>query len=298
VGRGVFIHRADSIYDDHPETRYQFPAMYLDRASQFVGDWIIYYEPVKIPGSKGYYSIARVERIVPDPSKAGMYLALIEPGSYLPFERTVPFKGAEGRVERGVVNPQWAVRGISLEDFNRILERGIPEEETVLPRVGEGQSLVTVPTSPSTLAEARTPFVFEADRERVAAFTNRIVRDRVFRRIVLDAYDCRCAVTGLKFINGGGRAEVQAAHIRPVEANGPDIITNGIALSGTAHWMFDRGLISLKDDLEVLVSRQVNDADSVWSLVNKTRRAAVPTIPAHRPHPSYLAWHREHCFKR
>jgi putative restriction endonuclease len=115
---------------------------------------------------------------------------------------------------------------------------------------------------------------------------------------VLDAYDCRCAVTGLKFINGGGRSDVQAAHIRPVEANGPDIITNGIALSGTAHWMFDRGLISLEDDLEVLVSRQVNDADSVWSLVNKTRRAAVPTNPAHRPHPSYLAWHREHRFKQ
>ena len=120
----------------------------------------------------------------------------------------------------------------------------------------------------------------------------------MFRRIVLDDYDCRCAVTGLKFINGRGRAEVEAAHIKPVEHHGPDIITNGIALSGTAHWMFDRGLISLSDDLEVLVSRQVNDVDSVWSLVNKSRRAEVPANPAHRPHPSYLAWHREHCFKQ
>lgn len=119
----------------------------------------------------------------------------------------------------------------------------------------------------------------------------------MFRRIVLDAYDSRCAITGLKFINGGGRAEVQAAHIKPVEHHGPDTITNGIALSGTAHWMFDRGLISLSDDLEVLVSRQVNDVDSVWGLVNKTRRAAVPDNPAHSPHPTYLAWHREHCFK-
>ena len=37
--------------------------------------------------------------------------------------------------------------------------------------------------------------------------------------------------------------EDEAAHIRPVEHNGPDIISNGIALSGTAHWMFDRGLV-------------------------------------------------------
>jgi len=66
----------------------------------------------------------------------------------------------------------------------------------------------------------------------------------------------------------------------------------------TAHWMFDRGLIGLSDDLEVLVSRQVNDPASVWGLVNETRRAAAPANPAHRPHPSYLRWHREHCFKR
>lgn len=91
---------------------------------------------------------------------------------------------------------------------------------------------------------------------------------------------------------------MEAAHIKPVEHRGPDDIRNGLALSGTAHWMFDRGLISLSDDLEVLVSRQVNDVESVWGLVNKTRRAAVPGNPAHWPHPRYLEWHREHCFKR
>jgi putative restriction endonuclease len=57
-------------------------------------------------------------------------------------------------------------------------------------------------------------------------------------------------------------------------------------------------LISLSDELEVLVSLQVNDAESVWGLVNKTRRAVVPMSPALRPHPNYLAWHREVCFKR
>jgi putative restriction endonuclease len=91
---------------------------------------------------------------------------------------------------------------------------------------------------------------------------------------------------------------VQAAHIKPVEAHGPDSINNGIALSGTAHWMFDRGLISLSDDLEVIASRQVNDVESVWSLVNKSKRAAIPGNPLNRPHPAYLTWHREHCFKQ
>ena len=220
-----------------------------------------------------------------------------EPGSYLDFERPVPFTGPQGWPERGVLNEagqvsgraQAAVRPISIEDFNRILDLGMPDQDPLLPRADAPAGI--------GLAEERTPFIFDDPRERVASYTNRIVRDRIFRRKILEAYDSRCAITGLKLINGGGRAEVQAAHIKPVEANGPDIVTNGLALSGTAHWMFDRGLISLGDDLEVLVSRQVNDAESVWALVNKSRRAAAPGNPAYRPHPAYLEWHRDHRFK-
>jgi putative restriction endonuclease len=298
--RGIFLHRLDSIYDDQPEVKYQFPKQYLSRASQFVGDWVIYYEPRRGPTAKGYFAIARVERIIPDPSVANMYLAVIEPGSYLPFERLVPFSSSAGLVERGVLNDegkisgraQAAVRPVSIEDFNRILALGIPDEEPLLPREDEAAGVG------DRFKEERVAFLFDAERERVASYTSRLVRDRVFRRVVLDAYDCRCAVTGHRFINGGGRAEVQAAHIKSVEHLGPDVVTNGIALSGTAHWMFDRGLISLSDDLDVLVSRQVNDADSVWGLVNKSRRALAPTSLEFRPHPAYLAWHRDHCFKQ
>jgi len=303
VTRGVFLHREDSIYNDRPAEQYQFPSQYLSRASKFVGDWIIYYEPRRGPTAKGYYAIARVERIVHDPSASGMHLAFIEPNSYLPFERAVPFSGAEGPVERGVLNDagkisgraRAAVRPISIEDFNRIIDLGLQDEIPLLPRIGPALEL---PPLGDALSEAAAPFTLDIERERVSIYTSRPVRDRIFRRVVLDAYDCRCAITGLKFINGGGRAEVQAAHIKPVEHNGPDIITNGIAMSGTAHWMFDRGIISLSDELDVLVSRHVNDIDSVWGLVNKTRRAAVPALAAHRPHPAYLAWHRENCFKQ
>jgi putative restriction endonuclease len=300
LAKGVFIHRADSIYDDRPEERYQFPSQYLSRASQFVGDWIVYYEPVKA-GKKGYYAIARVEDIVPDPSIQGMYLALIEPGSYLPMEYPVPFNDGDGLVERGLLNEQGkisgraqaAVRPISLEDFNRILERGIPDTDDILPRV----DLDEADSADGRFHETLTPFLFDQERERVSSVTNRVVRDRVFRKIVLDAYDCRCAITGLKFINGGGRAEAEAAHIKPVEANGPDIVSNGIALSGTIHWMFDRGLISLSDDMDVLVSRYVNDTESVWGLINPSKKAAVPQSPALRPNPRFLQWHRAERFK-
>lgn len=297
MGKGVFIHRSDSIYDDSPAERYQFPHQYLGRVSACVGDWIIYYEPSKIQGTRGYFAAAKVAQVVPDPKAKDMYLALIEPGTYLDFVNPVPFNGALGLVERGVLNEvgkisgraQSAVRPLSIADFNRIIDLGTAEEDDFLPRVDS--------ESDNFVREERMPFLHEIERDRVAYLGSRLVRDRLFRRRVVTAYDARCAITGLKLINGGGRAEVEAAHIRPVERGGPDIVNNGLALSGTVHWMFDRGLISLKDDLEILISRQANDPDGIRSLVNRTGFAMPPTRIVDRPHPSFLSWHREHCFK-
>jgi putative restriction endonuclease len=299
MGFGLFIHRADSIYDDSPAERYQFPSQYLRRAEGFVGDWIVYYEPSKVPETRGYFAVAKVRQIIPDPGTAGMYIAVIEPGSYLDFVNPVPFRGPAGLIETGVLNAdgrisgrgQSAVRPLSSNDFNRIIQQGLDDTAPLLPRLDETGI-------GSGFQENQKPFQFEQERERVSSLTSRTVRDRVFRKIVLRAYDERCAVTGLKLINGSGRAEAAAAHIRPVEASGPDIISNGVALSGTAHWMFDRGLISLADDLEILVSRQVNDPDSVRALINKSGRAIEPRRVSDRPHPHFLRWHRDHCFKQ
>ncbi|RVG24545.1 HNH endonuclease [Sinorhizobium meliloti] len=303
MGVGVFIHRSDSVYDDSPAEQYQFPSQYLGRVRACLGDWIIYYEPRKVAATRGYFAVAKVAEVIPDPKAPGMYLALIEPGSYLDFINPVPFSGTEGVVERGVLNDegrisgraQSAVRPISAADFNRILALGLDEHQPELPRTGEQDAMLF---NAGLDEGAQAPFAFEQERVRVTQLSSRIIRDRLFRRLVVQAYDKRCAITGLKLINGGGRAEVDAAHIRPVEANGPDTLTNGIALSGTAHWMFDRGLISLSDDLDILVSRHANDPDSIRGLINRTGCAIVPTRAFERPHPHFLRWHRENCFKQ
>ncbi len=301
---GVFIHRSDSIYDDHPEARYQFPSQYLGRAQACVGDWIVYYEPKKVAETRGYFAIAKVNGIAPDPGAPGMYVASIEPGSYMPFVNPVPFSGPDGVIERGVLNEQGkisgraqsAVRPISPRDFYRILDAGIAEEALALPRTDAAMHVD--PAIPRAgFREVQSPFVFEQDRARLTALTSRLVRDRIFRKVVLRAYAERCAVTGLKLINGGGRAEVEAAHIKPVEAGGPDIVSNGLALSGTAHWMFDRGLISIAEDRKILISRQVNDPDSVRAIIYDSGMMRAPDRPADAPHRAFLQWHRDNCFK-
>ena len=75
------------------------------------------------------------------------------------------------------------------------------------------------------------------------------------------------ALTGLCLINRHGRPEVQAAHIKPVTDNGPDSIRNGLALSGTLHWLFDRGLVSIDDDHKILMAKN-GLPDQIRKLLN------------------------------
>jgi putative restriction endonuclease len=296
---GVFIHRTDSIYEDVPSERYQFPNQPLSRAQQCEGDCIVYLEPSKVQNSKGYFAVAKVQEIIGDPRSKDMHLAIIEPGTYLDFGDPISFRIADKIVERGLLNDsgkisgraQAAVRTLSPENFARIVEHGLGRNDDILPRVDQGQQACG-------FQEAQDPFHHLSARDRVSQLTNRAIRDRNFRKNVLRAYGERCAITGLRLINGGGRAEVEAAHIRPVEYDGPDIVSNGLALSGTAHWMFDRGLVGLADDLTVLVSRQSNDLEAVASMINSSGRLLAPERPANRLRSEFVAWHREHSFKQ
>jgi putative restriction endonuclease len=289
----VFVIGSHSGYADEPERFYRFPPRWLNAAARSVGQWILYQEPRRA-GPRGYYAVARVEQIVRDPAEADMFLALIEPGSYLEFGRDVPFQLDGQAVERGLLDADGrinngraiqSIRPISDEDFDRIRNLGLIEDDEVLPRADHFDPEL------ERVHEQQEEFLGPVDRDTV--LMSRKVRDRQFRKRVIEAYDCRCALTGMRLINGGGRAEVQAAHIMSVEKGGPDKETNGIALSGTVHWMFDRGLISLSDAGDILLSSKINDVESVEKLIRPDRRALLPANGNLRPHPRYLAWHRE-----
>ena len=247
-------------------------------------------------GRKGYHAVAKVDRITPDPRNAGMHIAIIDPNSYLDFDRSVAFQTAGNYPEASVLNEQGrvsgraqaAVRTIPLSDFNRIIALGVDTHDELLPRTDPEIGLAAV-------AEEQVPYEFEQDRVQV--LTKRTVRDRIFRTRVLKAYDRRCAFTGFQFINGGGRAEVEAAHIKGVQDKGPDVVQNGIALSGTVHWMFDRGLLTLADDASIVLSNHINDVDGVRKILHPSGRARFPDNSQERPDPQFVRWHRENCFK-
>lgn len=291
----VFVTGSHSIYDDQPDRFYRFPLRLLRAASQSIGQWILYQEPRRA-GQRGYFAAAKVEQIIRDPATRDMFLALIQPGSFLEFGRDVPFNYKGKVVERGLLLPDGrvsgglavqSIRSISEEDFNRIINLGVIDEADLLPRDD-----LKLGITDGKFEETHEPWLGPVDRSTI--LVERKVRDRQFRKRVLDAYDRTCALTGMQLINGGGRAEAQAAHVMSVEAGGPDSVVNGIALSGTVHWMFDRGLISLSDAGEILLSQKINDIESVHKLIHSDRKARLPLNQVERPHPRYLAWHREY----
>ncbi|MFZ5752019.1 MAG: HNH endonuclease [Pseudomonadota bacterium] len=290
----VLLHRADSIYEDEPDRVYDFPKPYLGAAEEGVGDWAVYYEPVKA-GARGYFAVAKIARVIPKPGAEGRYLALIEPGSYLPFDREVPrldggrpwesaLTGADGAPKPGGAQ-QLAVRRLPEAEFARIVGAGLPADL-------EAREARRYDPARSGADDAAATF----DRPVIERLMSRPYRDVAFRRKVREAYDYRCAMSGLRLRNGGGRPEVNAAHIRPVEHRGSDSVRNGLALSGTLHWMFDRGLVSVADDLTILVSRNKVPSDVVDRLIVADRRLRLPADPRDRPHPENLRWHRETVF--
>lgn len=291
----VLLHKVDSIYDDEPDVVYDFPRSYLKAVEDAVGDWVVYYEPVKA-GPRGYFAVAKISHVIPKPNVEGRFLALIEPGSFLPFDREVPRLINGSPLETALTGPdgspktggavQLAVRRLPEADFARIVNHGLPAD------LMEVEAARYDAPRPALADEAA---VF--DRPVLERLSRRAYRDVAFRRKVREAYGYRCAMSGLMLRNGGGRPEVQAAHIRPVERQGSDSVRNGLALSGTLHWMFDRGLISVADDSEtILVSRNKVPVDVVERLLAPGGRLLKPQDPRNAPHPENLRWHRENVF--
>jgi putative restriction endonuclease len=299
MAKAVFTTKVDPTYDDLPEERYHFPRTYLRQATSALGDWVVYYEPRRVSGdtsSRGgrqaYFATAKVDRIEPDHIRPNHFYAFVS--DYLEFERPVPFREGEHYFEGGLSREDGktnkgafgrAVRSVSDAEYDLILRAGF-----VL-TIGELSNVATA-ANPDIAGFSEEQQSY--DRPIVERMISRPFREAALAVGVKQAYANTCAMTGLRIINGGGRAEIQAAHIRPVAHHGPDSIRNGLALSGTIHWMFDCGLVSVDEDYRVLVA-QDRLPGTVAGMLRKQLR--LPDRPDQRPHAHFLRYHRDQIFK-
>ena len=218
MANGVFDTRAGTIYDDDITSRYHFPNRYLPVAQACLGEWIIYREPQRNAGRAGYVAVARVVAVEPDPERPGFSYARME--GFLPFDEVVPLDGPAGAYKaiiravtqnrRGVALKGRSVRAVDAPDFAAIVRAGL--RATLSPANARRLELDPAYTDAETCALVEAPLV-EQERRIEQVLSNRKIRDAAFRLQVIDAYDDRCAVTGIRLINGGGEAEAQAAHI-------------------------------------------------------------------------------------
>jgi putative restriction endonuclease len=298
--KAVFDAKAGSRYDDEVASRYHFPKRrYLETVASCLGDWIVYREPRDSGGSMGYFATARVDEVVDDPRDGSHAYALLS--AYLPFDAQVPFRTGGTYEEEplrslarrsgvGASLQGRSVRPLADADFASIILKGF--SETLAPR--NAARLGLTPAELELAAEAtRAGEPALQARRVVQLLVNRPVRDASFRHAVLAAYDDTCAVTRLRIVNGGGRAEAQAAHIVPVAKGGPDVVQNGIALCGTAHWLFDRHLISVGEDMRLLVAHNQLPEDLRRTFLPEHGRLHLPSDRRLWPGAEYLGRHRE-----
>jgi putative restriction endonuclease len=143
------------------------------------------------------------------------------------------------------------------------------------------------------VAEQRTAFSEELKDE-----DQKKIRDQGFRKAIVILYEHRCSLCGLRMITPEGYTAVDAAHIIPWSESHDDRPTNGMALCKLCHWSFDRGLMSVGQDYEVLISSSIRTEKNILghTLTLIDRPIFMPRKEQYRPDQGNLGWHRKEKF--
>ena len=140
---------------------------------------------------------------------------------------------------------------------------------------------------------------FEGDGALPGGYTDFVparhrVGQGIFRSVVTDVYERKCAVTRERALPA-----LDAAHIKPFSVTPVNYVQNGMLLRSDVHRLFDAGYLTVTPDYEVEVSERMqtdfNDGENYLKL--RGTRLWVPTRPENRPGRNYLEWHNENRFR-
>ncbi len=137
-------------------------------------------------------------------------------------------------------------------------------------------------------------FRLQAEPRRISGTgVTRIARDSAFREVVKLQYAFKCSISGYGLSTQSSHYEVEAAHIVPKEHGGPDDPRNGLCLTRTLHWAFDRGLIGVTTERRVFIPEDIRSMPQNDLLLQfDGRPLAIPKNPNLAAHEDALAWHR------
>lgn len=306
----VLMSKQGSGYADTPSS-YEFPSRYLKWFAPLEhGEPIlaIIYEPRSGGEGRqafvGWASIASPPRPSRRTGRDGQPLWEVTYTDYLheftsPVRRDIAGEPIEAWLRavrpehRDIRTSGASVRPLSDQDVGTILRLGFTDSDDLAFMYPE-------PTDVASVSVA----------ERARHLVSTLERASWFREGVVRAYAYQCAVT--KFTAGvvpRGRVSslVDAAHIRPVSDHGPDMLTNGLALTPTVHRLFDAGLFTIRSGhdggLEVkasprLTQRMVESPDGTSRIeIADGVKLWLPTDRATWPSLDQLQYHQRKVYQ-
>lgn len=134
----------------------------------------------------------------------------------------------------------------------------------------------------------------ETARHGAAYLTRARLGQGAFRVLVTEAYERRCAITGERTL-----PVLEAAHIKPYAETGPHLVSNGLLLRSDLHTLFDRGYLTVTEDLHVEVSSRIkqefeNGRD--YYAYHGKPLVELPSSPNEQPSAEFLRWHNGRIF--
>lgn len=173
-------------------------------------------------------------------------------------------------------------------DFEFILKPSTSQEDGIV-LTKEAQEVIQKESDAIIESECDSSHTSADEVAMGSSFFNSVL----FRDLVMNAYDYKCAITG-KVIKYKDLYNLEAAHIKPQAHQGTFLPCNGIAMSRDMHFAFDKGFFTIDDNFTVVVSEEIHD-DWFYQEYNG-KRIFVPAVPFFRPNLAYLKHHRENVF--
>jgi len=140
---------------------------------------------------------------------------------------------------------------------------------------------------------AEKPFTLvKSEIARVETRQTKVARGAAFREKVRWEYIQRCAISGIDIATPTKLFEVESAHVVPLSEGGSDDIRNGMALTQTLHWAFDRGLIGVLPDRTVYLPRLVKHmAENAFLKQFEKKQITEAKTGSLKVHPEAFRWH-------
>ncbi len=130
------------------------------------------------------------------------------------------------------------------------------------------------------------------------AYVKQRINQNAFRSMILNNYECRCAITGISIPE-----LLVASHIIPWALNEKERLNpeNGICFSALYDKAFDQGFISIDKNNRIILADKLRHYETEEFYMQHfacIKNQSIHLPEEHLPNPLFLEWHRDCVFNK